>query len=87
MNAPLKNRLDAALDRLEEVVRSRVEQPMRLLREAISARRALGRFDEERIANEIEQIAMRDRLEARRGFQVGEEIEYLTKRLAAKGFP
>lgn len=82
-----RNRLDAALDRLEEVVTARVTQPMRFLRAAITARRAQGTFDEAHVADEIEQLAARDRMESRRGFSVGEEIEYLTKRLAQRGFP
>src|ERR1700751_5853686 len=55
------NRLDAALDRLEEVVRSRIDQPLRHLREVIAYRRERGAFNEERIAEEVEKIAFRDR--------------------------
>ena len=81
------NRLDAVLARLEAVARDRVEQPMRFLRELINEARAKGTFNEDRLANEIEELASRDRDAARRGFQLGEEIEYLTNRLREKGFP
>jgi len=82
-----KNRLDAALDRLEEVVTARVTQPMRFLRAAINERRTQGNFDEAHLADEIDGLAARERAESRRGFSVGEEIDYLTKRLAQRGFP
>ena len=77
-----RNRLDAALDRLEEVVRSRIEQPMRHLRQVISRKREQGGFDEARYAEEVEKIAFRDRqTQTRKPLAVEEEIEMLAIRL------
>jgi len=76
------NRLDAALNRLEEVVKTRIEQPMKHLRHVINWRRGQGGFDEDQIAVEIEKIAFRDLgQELRRGLSVGDEIESLAARL------
>jgi hypothetical protein len=79
------NRLNAAIARLEEAVKSRVEQPLRHLREAIEYQRSQGGFDEGFIVMEIEHIAHRDRLEWRRYFAVGEEIQHLADRIMMNG--
>ena len=77
------NRLDAALNRLEQVVKARIEQPMKQLRQVIQWRREQGGFDEDRVSVEIEQIAFRDLNDTRRKdfINVGEEIEALAARI------
>ena len=78
----IPNRLDAALARLEEVVKTRIMQPMSHLRQVIKWRREQGGFDEDHIAIEIEKIAFRDLgQELRRGLSVGDEIESLAAQL------
>jgi hypothetical protein len=76
-----QNRLDAAIERFREVVKSRVEEPLRQLQEAIDFQRQKGPLDEELIAQEIEQIAHRERMEYRRRFSAGEELENLIARI------
>jgi hypothetical protein len=76
-----QNRLDAAIERFREVVKSRVEEPLRQLQEAIDFQRQKGPLDEELIAQEIEQIAHRERMEHRRRFSAGEELENLIARI------
>ena len=72
------NRLDAALNRLEEVVKTRISQPMSHLRHIIQWRRERGGFDENKLAVAIEDIAFRDLgQESRRALSVGDEIETL----------
>jgi len=78
----IPNRLDAALNRLEEVVKTRIERPMRHLRQVIQQRREHGGFDEDTIAVEIEKIAFRDLgQEFQRGLSVGDAIESLAAQL------
>ena len=78
----LPNRLDAALDRLEAVIKDRIVQPMRHLREAIQQRREQGGFDEDVIVKEIEKIAFHDRMkQVNSPTQIGEEIEVLANRI------
>ena len=76
------NRLDAALNRLEEVVKTRIMQPMSHLRQVIKWRREQGGFDEDKVAVVIEEIAFRDLgTESRRELSAGDEIESLAARL------
>ena len=77
------NRLDAALNRLEEVVKARIEQPMKQLRQVIQWRREQGGFDEDRVSVEIEQIAFQDLNDTRRRdfLAVGERVEALAARI------
>ncbi len=78
----IPNRLDAALARLEEVVKTRIEQPMGHLRQVIKWRREQGGFNEDVFAVEIEKIAFRDLgQELRRVLSVGDELESLAARL------
>jgi hypothetical protein len=79
------NRLDTALERLEEVVRSGIEQPMRQLRQAIAERRKAGKLDEARLIKEIEEIASRERAHSRH-FSAGEQLRYLYDRLMTHNF-
>ena len=74
----IPNRLDAALNKLEEVVKTRISQPMGHLRQIIQWRRERGGFDEDKLAVEIEKIAFRDLgQQSRRALSVGDEIETL----------
>jgi len=76
------NRLDAALNRLEAVVKARIELPMRHVRQVIQWRREHGPFDEDPVVVEIEKIAFRDLgTESRRELSVGDELETLAARL------
>jgi len=77
------NRLDAALKRLEDVVKARIEQPMKQLRQVIQWRREQGGFDEDRVSVEIEQIAFQDLNDTRRRdfLAVGERVEALAARI------
>jgi len=77
------NRLDAALNRLEEVVKARIEQPMKQLRQVIQWRREQGGFDEDRVSVEIEEIAFQDLNDTRRRdfIAVGERVEALAARI------
>ena len=78
----IPNRLDAALNRLEAVVKARIEQPMGHLRQVIKWRREHGGFNEDPFTIEIEKIAFRDLgTESRRELSVGDELETLAARL------
>jgi hypothetical protein len=76
------NRLDAAIDRLEEVVHASIEQPVRRLRIAIEAQRKLAPLDEEAISVTIEKLAQRQRYEDHgRRFTLGTELDTLAGRI------
>jgi len=77
------NRLDAALNRLEDVVKVRIEKPMKQLRQVIQWRREQGGFNEDLVSVEIEEIAFQDLSDTRRldFITVGERVEALAGRL------
>lgn len=78
---PAPNRLDAALGRLEDMLRGRTERPIRHLRHAIAHQRRLGIFDEDFIMREIERIETREELSGQAHGIVAQAINHLADQL------
>lgn len=83
-NTP-RNRLDAAVDSLEEQLEERIKNPLRRLRKAIASARERGKLTpekESKVIRDIEHIRTRDKLSAKaQHLQAADEIDHLAKRL------
>ena len=79
--AEATNRLDAALARLEDMLKRSVEKPIRHLRHAIAHQRRIGTFDEDFIMREIERIETREQLTGDAHKIVADALDHLADRL------